>query len=316
MTRISWILVIIALLFAGSTVYLARELQEERARHQAVAAANTGKPRTTDREVPAVGSSTADPAEVSPDSAHPVTRRQGGSNVTEEELRKEALEASRQFLADVAHPAGRARALEPKKLVIRSRYQGLAKYLDMDASQYSQFIDLLAEQELASQENATRCILDKNCRYRGETDDWVEARNREIAAVFGEETAVRYRFFERSGNERQAVTVLRGRLPDNARLSDAKAEELVRAWVEESELIRREMGRVQYGVGMYNNMVYAVMQADPDGQRAAAAEDYNRRWRERAAGVLNPEQLTVFTQLQDDTIEQMRAIEQMREAAN
>ena len=104
---------------------------------------------------------------------------------------------------------------------------------------------------------------------------------------------------------------LRDRLPDSARLSDAKAEELVRALVEESELITRDMRRVQYGVGTSNYMAYVVMDADPDGAKAAAAEDYNRRLRETAAGVLSSEQLAIFAQAQDDAIEQHRTFQQL-----
>ena len=107
-----------------------------------------------------------------------------------------------------------------------------------------------------------------------------------------------------------------GNLPDSARLTDAKAEELVKAWVEETELIRRDMQRLQVGVGTFNGLTYVVMEPDPDGSRTAAADDYNRRMRERAAGVLTSEQLAVLAQEQAEAIEQARTFHQLSLAGN
>jgi len=299
------------LCFAGTTVYFARELHRERASHQAAVTAPTESAATEVRAAPAKMTAAALSDEASADVAHSMPASKGNRQPTEAEMKQLALEEARKFLAEVSTPAGRAKALEQTKLMVRIGPPGMDKFLHMDADQYSRFIDLLAEQQLASRENASRCMLDKNCRYTGETADWVAARDAEIAALFGQETVDRYHWFYRSSNQRQAVAELRGRLPDSARLSDAKTEELVRALVEESELITRDMRRVQYGVGTSNYMAYVVMDADPDGAKAAAAEDYNRRLRETAAGVLSSEQLAIFAQAQDDAIEQHRTFQQL-----
>jgi hypothetical protein len=309
----------IALCFAGTTVYFARELHEERADHQATAAAAAAaadEQPLAAAEFPVVQASTSPAEEVSPTVPYAVKRSSGNAQPSEEEMRQMAIEESRKFLEKLSTPAGRAKALEEMKLIVRARPPGLDKFLHMDADQYSRFIDLLAQQQLASRENATRCILNKNCKYTGETADGVAARDAEIAAQFGQETVERFHWFNRSSNERQAVAELRGRLPDSARLSDAKAEELVRALVEESELISRDMERVRWGIGTSNYLAYVVMDDDPDGSRAAAAEGYNRRLRDRAAGVLTGEQLAVYTQAQNEVIEQNETFRQLRQADN
>lgn len=316
MKGLAWALGAIALFFAATTAYFAHELQKERASHQAATAVPAEGAPAVAREAPATKPAAVTSDEVSPDFAHSMATSRDNRQPTEEQMKQLAIEEARKFLAEISTPAGRARMLEQMKLMIRAGPPGMDKFLNMDADEYSRFIDLMAEQQLASRENATRCILDKNCRYTGETADWVAARDAEIAAQFGQETVERYHWFYRSSNGRQAVAELRGRLPDRARLSDAKAEELVRALVEESELITRDMRRVQYGVGTSNYMAYVVMDADPDGAKAAAAEEYNRRLRERAAGVLTSDQLAIFTQAQDDAIEQHRTYRQLDQASN
>ena len=44
----------------------------------------------------------------------------------------------------------------------------------------------------------------------------------------------------------------------------------VKAWVEEMELIRRDMQRMQVGVGTFNGLTFVVMESDPDCSRASA----------------------------------------------
>ncbi|HET9475517.1 MAG TPA: hypothetical protein VFO82_16570, partial [Steroidobacteraceae bacterium] len=255
--------------------------------------------------------------EVSLSFGYSATRNSGqGDTPSEAEQRQAAIDHARKFLAEIADPAGRARALEQHRAMMRVGTQGLADYLKLDPDEFARFIDLQAQHSLAQREIATRCMLDPKCMYRGPSDDLVAAQEREIASAFGADKIERYHYFMRSGNERQAVAELRGRLPDNARLSDAKADELVRVWVDESERIQQDMKRVGYGIATQNSMVYVVMDQDPDGARAAAAAEYNQRWRERAGTVLTPEQLAVYTQLQQEALDQSRAFETMRQTSN
>ena len=236
--------------------------------------------------------------------------------LSEEQQKQAAIARARKFLAELSDPAGRARLLEQHKSMMRSANQGLEDYLRMDPDEFARFMDLIAQQSLAHRETATRCMLDEHCMYRGIGNDIVDANNLEINSAFGAETAERYQYFHLSSNERQAVAELRGRLPDNARLSDAKAEELVRAWVDESVRIREDMGRVDHGIGTSNSMVWVVMDKDPDGKRAAAANEFNQRFRESAAGVLTAEQLAIYTKLQDAALEQHRSFEELRQTSN
>jgi hypothetical protein len=326
MKRLTLALGIAALFFAGTTAYFALELHEERISRAAdahtpappatIANGSANSPGTF-AESGDSRQSTSDSA-VSPTFAYSATTAQGNrsSGPSEEEQKQAAIAQSRKFLAEFSDPAGRARLLEQHKSILRSTSQGLADYLRMDPDQFARFIDHLAQQHLAHRETAARCMLVEHCTYGGIGQDIVDANNLEINSVFGAETFERYQFFQLSGNERQAMTELRGRLPDNARLSDAKAEELVRAWVDESARIREDMERVGYGIGTSNSMVWVAMDKDPDGKRAAAANEFNQRFRERAAGVLTAEQLAIYTKLQDDALEQHRSFEELRQASN
>ena len=326
MKRLELVLGIVALFFAGTTAYFARELHEERISRAAdahtpappatIANGSANSPGTF-AESSDSSPSTSDSA-VSPTFAYSATTAQGNrsSGPSEEERKQAAIAQSRKFLAELSDPAGRARLLEQHKSMMRSANQGLADYLHMDPDEFARFMDLIAQQGLAHRETAARCMLDEHCMYRGIGNDIVDANNLEINSAFGAETAERYQYFHLSGNERQAVAELRGRLPDNARLSDAKAEELVRAWVDESVRIREDMGRVDHGIGTSNSMVWVVMDKDPDGKRAAAANEFNQRFRERATGVLTAEQLAIYTKLQDDALEQHRSFEELRQTSN
>ena len=323
MKKLALALGIVALCFAGTTAYYARELHLERERH-VVAASSQGP-----REPPAVARepartrtdavATTPPAatagktkaadEVSPEFPMAVAR---GREPTEEQMR-EQIRQMREFLAQVSDPAGRAKLLEQHKAMQRTWQRGLAEYLKMSPEEFTRFQDMLAQQELTMRETATRCFLDKQCKLSRSNNNLVEAQMRDIASNFGSETVELYQEYQRSHSERRAVQELRGRLPDSARLSDDKARQLVRALADESEIIRKDMARVGHGIGMHNNAAYVAMDADPDGKKAAAADEYNRRLRDRAAGILTPEQMAVYTQMQDEDLEQSRAFASMRQ---
>jgi hypothetical protein len=330
MRKLSWTLGVIAALFAGSTVYFARALHLERASHAASTAVPTEaaaktSPRSTatseelaaSRELATSKVPVASNTAVSPDFPYAVTRTMGnGPRPTEEQMKQMAIENSKKFLAQLADPAGRARLLEQHKAMVQVGTEGLSDYLRMDNDEFARFVELRARHDLDRRELYTRCTLDPKCRVGGANEDFEAAQQRDVASAFGPETFERYRFFMHSTNERRAVAELRGRLPDNARLADAKAEELVRTWVEESERITADMKRVGYGIGTSNGMIYVVMDADPDGARAAAAAEYNQRFRERASSVLTREQFAIYSQMQKEALDQKRAFEEMSQAAN
>jgi hypothetical protein len=333
MRKLSWTLGVIAALFAGTTVYFARALHLERASHAAVTAAPaeaagaaaktsarsaaTSEESATSRKLATSRDSAASNTAVSPDFPYAATRTMGnGPQLTPEQQKQKAIEQARKFLAQLADPAGRARLLEQHKAMAQVGTEGLADYLHMNTDEFARFLELRARQDLERREIYTRCMLDPKCRSSGANEDFEAAQQRDVASAFGPETFERYRYFMQSSNERRAVAELRGRLPDNARLADAKAEELVRTWVEESERITADMKRVGYGIGTSNGMIYVVMDADPDGVRAAAAAEYNRRFRERASSVLTSEQFAIYSQMQKEALDQKRAFEEMRQTAN
>ena len=60
-----------------------------------------------------------------------------------------------------------------------------------------------------------------------------EAQNREIVDRFGADMPGKLALYDESIPERQAVEALRVRLPDAAQLSDAQADQLIHALVDE-----------------------------------------------------------------------------------
>jgi hypothetical protein len=66
---------------------------------------------------------------------------------------------------------------------------------------------------------------------------------------------------------------------------------------------------------MTNNGAYVAMDRDATGAREAAATEYNRRLRERAAGILSSEQLAVYEQMFEDAVEQSRSFQSAPSAA-
>ena len=141
----------IALCFAGTTVYFARELHRERASHENSAGVPAVNAPIAIAEVqaPAAKPEAASLEKVSSDVAYSPPKSTDRRQPSEEELKQQAIEEGRKFLADISTPAGRARVLEQMKLMVRARPAGLAKFLHMDADEYSRFVELLAAQELA-----------------------------------------------------------------------------------------------------------------------------------------------------------------------
>src|SRR4051812_46904756 len=110
--------------------------------------------------------------------------------------------------------------------MLRSAYKDLGRVLGLSHEDAGQLFELLARQELAAEEAAAVCLADNACRYTGISGSLTLQQEREIAAQFGAETLEALKFYRASGNQRQSVAALRGELPDHARLSDAKANEL------------------------------------------------------------------------------------------
>jgi len=185
---------------------------------------------------------------------------------------------------------------------------GLQRHLGLDDANYDRLMDLLAQQELEMQEATSRCITSPGCDYQIANRDLFEAQRRELAATFGPDMQDQIMDFRLTGGERETVGQLRARLPDSARLSDSKSDELVRALNAENRRVSEERTE---GIGMHNGVIWVVMGPDENGERAKRAAEYNRRLRDAASGVLTAEQLAAYELMQEEALEQSRAFAQV-----
>jgi hypothetical protein len=293
------------LAFAGSTIYYRQQLAAERALH-----ADIARPPTLAAPAPVPAITTSPLGPPPPDAgrtrdapaAKPVTADAGIDA-------RGRIAQHREFLAMLANPQSRAARVAKQKAILRSFTPGLQRHLALSDDAFDRFLEALVELELAGGEASARCALDENCRSPAWDRSTFEARQRDALSQFGPGIAEKYEFFQRTTNERRLVVEIRGRLPDDTRLTDAQAEQFVRAMSEENQRIQEDLARGAGNIGSFNGLIYAELQDGPaDGtDRGAEAAEYNRGLRERAATVLNAAQLKVYEQMQDEAVQQQRA---------
>jgi hypothetical protein len=164
-------------------------------------------------------------------------------------------------------------------------------------------IGLLVSQELGAEEWGSNCDLDRSCKLADGIQALNDAQQQEIVARFGANAAADLLLYQTSGMERRLITEMRGRLPDGARLSDDKARELMQVLAEESRNIDVEISHEDPGVEKTNYGAFIPAEGDVSGRHDAEAAEYNRRMHERAAAVLNAEQLAFYDQMINAAIE-------------
>jgi Spy/CpxP family protein refolding chaperone len=184
----------------------------------------------------------------------------------------------------------------------------VAQHLGLTDEEADRLFTLLAEQQLQAHERQARCVTQPDCNYRGFSSADAETQQQEMNALLGPDRQQKFKLFQESMSERQAVAALRSNLPDSAFLNEQRAEDLVAALYEErtqfqNEAQQRGMGFNGYGTG--SGMLFVGDQGTLD-ERVAAARRYSDRLRERAAQVLTPEQLKSFNQMQDELLANLR----------
>jgi Spy/CpxP family protein refolding chaperone len=318
MSRLAYLFGATTLLFAGLSVHLALQLRAERGA-DALHAASTPRPPapTSTRNVFApvgtanLASSRAESADAAGANAgrrvdypFPITV----TNIDMEESRRRYLEGEARFLEEVADPARRAELIEQTKLSVRAPLPRVAQYLGLTDEEADRLFTLLAEQQIQAHERQARCVTDPGCNHRGFSSTDAEAQQQEMNALLGPERHQKFKQFQESMSERQAVSALRSNLSDRAFLNDQRAEDLVAALYDErmqfqNEAVQRGTGFSGYGTG--SGMLFVGDQGSLD-ERVAAARRYSERLRERAAQVLTAEQAKSFNQMQDELLANMR----------
>jgi hypothetical protein len=299
--------------FAGSTWYLAHQLALERERHPSVAAAQNVTPPAEDVSgSPATAANPADGATPRPTAqaeAPASTPRPGP--MTEADFKKAQADFSRRFLAQLADPQGREELLAERKMMMRHSYPRIAQVVGLSAEEYARFIELSALEQLDIQEASSRCALEPGCNSQDVFRNRMDEHGADIRDLLGPERLEKLANYKSTMSEREVVTQLRSRLPDAQRLNDDKAESLVAALAEEREALHREAavrGSNVSGFGMGAGMIFSPNDGRPLEERYEAAMQYSQRLRDRAAQVLDGEQLRAFNEMQDETLLGLRSM--------
>ena len=300
---------------AASTIYFASELAIERGRLAGTQAAD-GAAAQPMPIAPAPVSATA-PAPTA--SANPADNRKANAGfssepavapaLTEADIRSAQAEYSRIILTQLADPERREEMLAEHKMMMRYSYPRVDQVLGLSAAEHSKLLELFAQQQMDMQEASAHCMADPTCQLQDLHRSNADSRKSEINELLGPERAAMLETYKKTTGEREAVNQLRNRLPDVQRLSDADTELLVAALAEERELISREapdarMNSFSMGAGL----IFAPSEGGSFEERYETASRNSQRLRERAAQILNAEQMRAFNEMQDETLISLRAM--------
>jgi hypothetical protein len=225
------------------------------------------------------------------------------------------LSRDERFLAQLANPAGHAQLLAETMLSYPGRRRpDLAKRLHLTSEEENQLVTLEAEQMLNDQAVRTRCRLEPGCHPESlsyPVDR--ESDKRQLRDLLGPEKFDEYEAYLETVGERMQVRELRARLDASSALSDDRAETLIAAIHDEgkryaSETEQAGQGISSFGFSIGGQLLAAQPFGEPqsDAQTVSAAQEFARRIRERAAGLLTAEQLRQFAAIQDEQLKQMR----------
>jgi hypothetical protein len=288
--------------FAGTTIYLWRELAGERAQSPAasLAAPRVTRPEASQPRI--VFSTPAQTTRAGPPLPEP---NRLDPNVEPDEY---VRQQSKALLERLANPAEFARLLEESRVSVRNTYPWLAERLKLSPEEYDKLVDVLARQALQRSEAYAKCAAEGACSSGQPAQSNYDQEVQPIAELLGPERMKQFETYEQTMNERETVLNLRGRLPDQAWLSTEQSESLITALADESFQAQNEAqqaGQGYAGFGMNGGWIYYQDKGTLE-QQIRSAEAYVNRMTARAAQVLTTEQLRYFTQMQQDLLANLR----------
>jgi hypothetical protein len=214
------------------------------------------------------------------------------------------------LLARLQDPEQRAEMLIEYQMVSRNSNPRLAQALQLSSQEYERLIELMAIGQVNAIESSAHCSLDPQCSAHGIGRREADWKAQEIANLLGPERQQKLNEYRNSLQERESVAQLRGRLSDVAYLPESQAEALIAALADERQRIITG-GTGVTGIGNGSGMAYITVESDSPEERFKSALENSQRLRTRAAEVLNPEQLQVFNQMQDEVV--LSARQQLRQ---
>ena len=296
-------LVFVSATFASTTVYFARELHLERERPRA-------NPTTAAKGGFVVPAHTALPSTGAGLVPQPEVKASAASAGTEENyFGLLETEQAHRVLRILADPEQREGMLVEYKMMVRHSSPRLAQAIGLSNEEAEQLYTLLALQQVEAQERFARCTVDPGCEESDEGVEQADPRQREIADLLGAERLRQYETYKNTRLERESVDQFQSRFPDDRRLPEKTAEALIVVLADERQKIHVEAAQRGAGVdghGMGVGMVFSASDAATAEAQMESARANSRRLRDRAAEVLNAEQLRVFDEMQDELMITLR----------
>ena len=288
------------LIFAGSTAYFAREANRLRD--------VPSRPVVADSRIATTGNFTP-AAAGSPLPAHTCP----ALSVTAEAVPPERSMANAARKHAVSQIPRLRRIFENPQALERERRQriqnfdrfhgDLRKYVSLSDDEYQRYVTLLAELDISDMRSQYECTLDEACDLHETMMEKTRQRRPQLSALLGDEKILRIENYMDNVQERNVVFNLRDFLLDSQPLTDSQARDLV----EELGAERREYvkdllqtGADPHAMYTFESGVTYPSTARTTQEKLAAAKEYHRRMRERASRILNPDQLEVMTQIQED----------------
>lgn len=304
-------------LFAGTTFYLWRKLEALEqptagiASAPPVAGGPAGEPLAASASPaangaqagdavakPAMGAGTS-PALVEAASRAAASAAKSGKADPQREM---MLPIAKDWLRQYDDPAQRASLTKAAHAGIEAQYARLRDRLKLDANTFGQLVDLLAQEQLEQQSNYFRCLVDTAC----DTSSMRPPRDHsdEYLAMLGNDAFAQFNAYRQALPEWQSVMQLRGRLGEANYLKDGDADRLMSALSAERERYVAESGQAGAKLRAWGTGAGMVWYSGDGGvdEQLASAQQYSERVRQRAASILNAEQLRMFAQLQDELL--------------
>lgn len=209
-----------------------------------------------------------------------------------------------------ADPEWQARALVRSKAEIRRRRPDLGNVLGLNSQQEEALVELLARQQLQSQElsESMRFATDGEQRaLRQQGEAIVQQQQQERAQLLGARY-VSFQDYTRQMPERQQLRDLRSRLDASASLTESQTNRLVDAMYQERDSYMQQLSTLPNYSGYSGGYppIAASSDRDPQAQirfaeeQVTRTEDFQRNLRQRAAQILSAEQLRRFDELQEE----------------
>jgi hypothetical protein len=304
-------------MFALSTLYFAMQSGERAGESVAVrvddgaASLDAAQPADSGPALAPV----ATPATASTAGQIPATTSAASASSAAVDSRRDVmLPFARDFLRQYDDLTQRDMLVNSARKSLESQYAGLRDRLKLDPATFDRLVSLLAEESLEQQATYFRCLTDPACDST--KTPWTRGRGDELLALLGPEGHSEFTRYRDAIPEWQSVVQLRGRLSESNYLRDGDAERLRTALTEARERHAEEtrlQGGNLSGWGNGTGMLWYTADGTPQ-QQLASATQFSHAQRQRAAALLNAEQLRVFAQLQDEMLAGFAAYLQQAQA--